>query len=59
MPTGALSFTLIFSHPDYTVGMGISPIRHHKVLADCHRRCGISPRPKDIILKGHLPQTKF
>jgi hypothetical protein len=42
----------IFSHPDFTVGQGISPCRramHVHGLADfsAHHRYGISPIPKN------------
>ena len=45
----------IFFHPDYTVGIGISPIQRQSArgLSDCavrhaHRRWGITPRPEDL-----------
>ncbi len=40
----------IFSHPDFTVGTGISPVRHDPsvMFAGFHRRYGISPIPKDL-----------
>ena len=40
----------IFSHPDCTVGAGISPARHLRVRG-LYRRYGIAPFPKDIKLK--------
>lgn len=46
---------MTFSHPDSTVGTGISPVQfrdpsHWKgtEVAGCHRRWGIAPRPKDL-----------
>jgi len=38
----------IFSHPDFTVGSGISPDRLFRVRR-LYCRYGISPFPKDII----------
>jgi hypothetical protein len=44
---------LIFFHPDYTVGAGISPVQFgpmsHEV-AGFNRRSGITPRPENLIL---------
>ena len=41
----------IFSHPDFTVGSGISPDRRRALLCvrGLYRRYGISPTPKDIL----------
>lgn len=36
----------IFFHPDYTVGIGITPIRRLRVRG-LYRRWGISPRPEN------------
>ncbi len=48
------SSVLLFSHPDYTVGAGISPAqrrfrRSRTSLCKLHRRCGISPTPKVFV----------
>ena len=40
----------LFFHPDYTVGIGISPIRPNYRLADYDRRSGITPCPEDIVI---------
>jgi hypothetical protein len=51
--------TNIFSHPDYTVGSGVTPDQHEKFIAEFfrsradeegifnYRRSGISPCPED------------
>jgi hypothetical protein len=37
-----------FSHPDYTVGTGIAPVRADRSAArGLYRRWGLSPRPED------------
>ena len=47
------SVIAIFSHPDFTVGTGFSPVQPaFGRVADCvtkvtHRRYGISPNPED------------
>jgi hypothetical protein len=38
-----------FSHPDCTVGTGISPVQSFYRFADYHRRSGISPCPEETI----------
>lgn len=38
----------IFSHPDFTVGFGISPNQPHKWVADYYRRLGLSPDPEEL-----------
>ena len=38
-----------FFHPDYTVGIGISPNPALR-LADCHCRWGVTPRPEDTFI---------
>ena len=45
-----IDILFIFSHPDFTVGAGISPARLFYELADFYRRYGISPFPKEITL---------
>ena len=40
---------LIFFHPDYTVGFGISP-NHALRARGLYRRSGISPCPEDCFL---------
>ena len=37
-----------FFHPDYTVGIGVSPIRRLRARG-LYRRWGISPRPEELI----------
>jgi len=45
---------MIFSHPDCTVGTGISPVQFRMLrnggpeVAGSNRRWGIAPRPKDL-----------
>ena len=41
----------IFSHPDCTVGAGVSPARLLRVRG-LYRRYGITPFPKDIFLEA-------
>jgi hypothetical protein len=36
-----------FSHPDYTVGTGITPVHAALAARGLYRRWGISPRPED------------
>lgn len=38
----------IFSHPDFTVGTGISPV-HALGARGLYRRYGISPNPEDLL----------
>ncbi len=40
---------IIFFHPDYTVGLGISP-NHALRLVGCNHRWGNAPRPEDVVL---------
>src|SRR5712691_10734344 len=43
----------VLSHPDSTVGHGLSPCPPPdgaRGVADCHRRWGIAPRPEDELL---------
>jgi len=51
----SLAHCTIFFHPDYTVGIGVSPIQRTNprgdcTVADCNRRSGISPCPEDQYL---------
>ena len=48
---------IIFSHPDYTVGTGISPARHFRVRG-LYRRYGITPYPKDNRLCVRRAETR-
>ena len=36
-----------FSHPDYTVGIGIAPVPAAHAARGLYRRWGIAPRPED------------
>ena len=49
-----------FSHPDYTVGFGISP--NQRICArGLYRRWGITPRPEEFsfICFYYMPQREF
>jgi hypothetical protein len=49
---------LFFYHPDFTVGLGISPNRHLSVFADYHCRYGIAPIPEEYIMFEEPPPPK-
>ena len=42
-----INCTIIFFHPDCTVGTGITPVHAALAARGLYRRWGISPRPED------------
>lgn len=49
----------IFSHPDFTVGFGITPNRPPKRFADCTAGRELHPTPKIIVFVTHNKHIPF